>query len=118
MEENVNISYIKNMPQHNFNTTINVAIDSNANIKNILDITTYLFDQRVECGSGKAIISGKIGIKVLYIDTDNMTNTLVDSTNFSETYLDNSITSSTNLNILNSTVLNSLHSGVVGTQTW
>jgi hypothetical protein len=108
MEENLNISYIKNMPQHNFNTTINVAIDSNANIKNILDITTYLFDQRVECGSGKAIISGKIGIKVLYIDTDNMTNTLVDSTNFSETYLDNSITSSTNLNILNSTVLNSI----------
>lgn len=111
MEENekmVQISYAKNMNKFNFNSTVNIQIDNNANIKTVLDINSYIFDQKVECGNGKAIISGKIGIKVLYLDLDNMTNIVTESTSFSETYLDNSITSATYLNMSNATIINNI----------
>ena len=102
MEENsknTKITYTKNLNNFHFNTTISTPIDTNANIKTILNIDSYLFDQKVECGNGKAIISGKVGVKVLYIDSDNMTNTITDSVSFSENYNENSITSETYLNI-------------------
>ena len=106
MEEKTNskISYSKNLTKFNFNTTLNIPIDANANIKNVLDVSTYVYDQKVECGNGKAIISGKIGVKVLYLDTDNMTNTLSHSQGFTEAYTDNSINTETYLNIYNSTI--------------
>ena len=102
MEENsknIKITYTKNLSKFNFNTTLSIPIDTNANIKTILNIDSYLFDQKVECGNGKAIVSGKIGIKVLYVDTDNMTNILTDSVSFSENYADASITNETFINI-------------------
>ncbi|MBR4998612.1 MAG: DUF3794 domain-containing protein, partial [Clostridia bacterium] len=102
------ISYLKNLNKINLNSTINLAIDNNANIKTILNIDSYLFDQKVECGNGKAIISGKLGVKVLYVDTDNFTNTVSETTNFSETIVDQTITSETKMNILNSTILNNI----------
>ncbi|MBE5741142.1 MAG: DUF3794 domain-containing protein [Clostridiales bacterium] len=105
-ENNVKIAYAKNLNKLNFNSTISMTIDSNVNIKSILDISSYLFDQRVECGSGKAIVTGKLGLKVLYIDTDNITNTLSDSQSFSETILDNSITSDCYINIANTSIAN------------
>ena len=111
MEENsksMKITYAKNLSKFNFNTTLSVPIDSNVNIKTILDVNTYLFDHKVECGNGKAIISGKIGVKVLYIDTDNMTNTITDSQSFSDTYLDSSITSETFLNVNNFNIVNNI----------
>lgn len=106
--QNIKISYLKNLNNFNFNTTLNISVDANVNIKNILNINTYLYDKKVECGNGKAIISGKIGVKVLYIDVDNMTNILTDSQNFSETYLNNLITSDTHLNISNSKIMNNI----------
>lgn len=108
MEENTKIAHAKNMNKFNFNTTVSIPIDTNVNIKTILDVNTYLFDQKVECGNGKAIVSGKIGVKVLYLDLDNMTNAVNDSTSFSETYLDNSLTNDTYLNISNATVVNNI----------
>ncbi|MBQ8615745.1 MAG: DUF3794 domain-containing protein [Clostridia bacterium] len=111
MEENaksIKVTYTKNMNKFNFNTTVSMPIDTNANIKTILDINSYMYDHKVECGNGKAIISGKIGLKVLYVDTDNMTNSITDSTNFSETLVDNSITSDTYLNILNSNIISNV----------
>lgn len=111
MDENaksIKVTYTKNINKFNFNTTLSIPIDTNANIKTILDINSYMFDHKVECGNGKAIISGKIGLKVLYVDTDNMTNTISESTNFSETLLDNTITSDTYLNILNTNIINNV----------
>ena len=108
LKENIKITYAKNLSKINFNTVISVPIDANVNIKNILDINSYLFDEKVECVNGKAIVSGKIGIKVLYIDTDNITNTLSDSQSFSESYLDPSITADSYINISNSYILNSI----------
>ncbi len=93
------ITYTKNLNKFNFNSTINIPIDSNTSIKTLLDVKAYLFDQKVECSNGKAIFSGKIGVKVLFLDTDNITNTISDSLNFTETYIDNLINSETYLNI-------------------
>lgn len=102
------ISYMKNLSKINFNTTLNLSIDSNANIKTILDINSYIYDQKVECGNGKAIISGKVGLKVLYVDTDNITNTITESTNFSETVVDQTITIDTKMNVLNANIVNNV----------
>ena len=104
MEDSVKLVHAKNLNKYNFNLTLNIPIDNNVNIKSVLDINTYVFDNKVECGNGKAIISGKVGVKVLYLDTDNMTNILNETTNFSETYLDNSLTSDTYLHINNPTI--------------
>ncbi len=101
----VTITYAKNLTKFNFTTTASIPIDNNANIKTILNVDSYSFDKRVECTSNKAILTGKIGVKVLYIDTDNMTNTLSDTLTFSETILDNSITSDCYLNVSNCNVL-------------
>jgi len=111
MEENsknLTIAYTKNLNKFNFNTTITASIDANASIKTILDINTYIFDQKVECGNGKAIINGKFGMKVLYIDTDNMSNTITETTNFSQTFTDNAITSNTYLNISDAHISNNV----------
>ena len=108
MEENTKITFAKNLNKLNFNSTITIPIDSNVHIKSVVDVNAYTHDEKVECGNGKALISGKISVKVLYIDTDNMTNTVYDTQNFSETYLDNSITTDTYLNITNSTITNTI----------
>ena len=108
MEENTKIIFTKNLNKLNFNSIITIPIDSNVNIKNVLNVNAYIHDQKVECGNGKALITGKISVKVLYIDTDNISNTVCDTQNFSETYLDNSITSDTYLNIYDSTITNSI----------
>ncbi len=102
------ITHTQNLNKFNFNLTANIPIDSNIKIKNLLDINTYLFDQKVECGSGKAIVSGKMGIKALFVDTDNMTNTVSDTINFTETYHDSSITNETYLNISNVNIIHNI----------
>ena len=108
MEEIVKVVHSKNMPKLNFNLTLNISYDSNANIKKVLDVSSYLFDQKVECGNGKALLTGKIGVKVLYLDSENMAGTLTGNMNFNETYVDGFITSDTHLNILDSTIVNSV----------
>ncbi len=106
--ESVKITYVKNLNKLSFNSTISVAIDSNVNIKTILNVDSYLFDTKIDAGSNKAVVTGKIGVNVLYVDTDNITNTITDSQNFSETFVDNSITSDSFINILNSNVLSNV----------
>ena len=111
MEENkdyINIIYTKNLNKQNFNSILNVPVDANVNIKTILNIDSFIFDEKIECANGKAVISGKIGLKVLYIDTDNITNTLTDSQPFSETIVDNSITADCYLNLTNSGIVNTV----------
>ena len=58
MEENTKttkIAYVKNLSALNINTSISVPVDANVNIKKILDIQTYLFETKADCGNGKAI---------------------------------------------------------------
>ena len=106
--KNIKIAHTQNLNKFNFNVTISMPIDTNASIKSILDINSYVYDQKVECGNGKAIISGKIGLKALYVDTDNMTSSISSSSNFSETCMDNAITTDTFLNIYNVNVINTV----------
>ena len=108
IKESTNICFAKNLSKQNINTLISVPIDTNVNIKTILNINTYIFDEKVECSNGKAIVNGKIGLKVLYIDTDNITNTLIDSQPFSETIIDNSISSDCFINLTNISVVNNI----------
>ncbi len=111
MEENqdaIKITYAKNLSKINFNSTINVNIDSNVNIKTILDIDSFVYDKKVESGNGKAVVSGKLGVKVLYIDTDNITNTVTDSQSFSENIIDSSITSDSIINLCNISIINNI----------
>ena len=111
-ENNNKISYAKNLNKQNFSVSVSMPIDNNVNIKTILEIDSYMFDERVECGNGKAILSGKLGVKVLYIDTDNMTNTLNTTTTINETILDNAITNDCFLNIADTKIINQILSKV------
>lgn len=105
MEENklTQTCFAKNLGKLNFTSIISVSVDANANIKTVLDTESYLYDCSVECVNGKMIVSGKIGVRVLYIDTDNISNTVCDSQSFSETLTDSSITADSIINICNST---------------
>ncbi len=95
--------FAKNLNKLNFSSLISVSVDANANIKTVLNTDCYLFDCAVECVAGKMIVSGKVGVKVLYIDTDNITNTVSDSQSFSESLVDESITADSIINICNQT---------------
>lgn len=107
-QDSIKIAYAKNLNRLNFNSTVNMNIDANANIKTILDVDSYIYDEKVECGSSKAIISGKLGVKVLYIDTDNMTNSVSDSVSFSETILDEAITADAIVKLSECNILNNV----------
>ena len=106
--ENLKISFIKNMNKINFNSTISIPIDSNANVKTILNIDSHLIECRAECGLGRAILTGKIGVKVVYVDTDNFTNTISTTQSFSETYTDSSISADCYLNIYKHSIENNI----------
>lgn len=106
--ENLKIAYVKNLSKQNFNTVVSVPVDSNVNIKTILNVSSYLFDQKAECANGKAVVTGKIGVKVFYLDTDGITNTLTDTQTFNETILDSAITSNSFINVLDVFVVNSV----------
>ncbi len=111
MEENldlIKITYAKNLNKLNFSSLISVPINSNVNVKTVLNVDSYIFDEKVECGNGKAIITGKLGVKVLYIDTDNITNIVTDNESFSETFVDESITSDCFINISNASVVGNI----------
>ena len=111
MEDNAKITkitYAKNLQTLNINTVISTPIDANVNIKKIIDVCTYIYDTKTECGNGKAIINGKLGVKVLYVDTDNITNTLTDTQTFSESYTNSTITNDCILNISDCNISHSI----------
>ena len=105
---NFKTAYAKTLNKISFNSTINIPIENNTNIKKILDVSSYLFDTKIECGNEKAIISGKLGVKVVYLDNENSAGTLSSSQNFSETFQDKSITNETYINILNNHIVNTI----------
>lgn len=107
MEDNLTTKtcLTKNLAKQNFNTVLTLSVDANANIKTVLDVEGFLIDSRIDAGSGKATLTGKVGVKVLYIDTDNITNTLTDSQSITETITDSSITTDAYLNATNTNVV-------------
>jgi len=104
MEEpnKIKISHIINLPTINIKSQLNMNIDANTHIKQVLNVETCLIDYQVEPMLNKALIKGNIGVKVIYIDTDNMYNSISDTISFSETLSNESISSSCDINITNS----------------
>ena len=107
MEENLKIVHTKNLNKHDFSLSFNLNVDKNTNVKTILNTNSQIYDLKCECGNGKAIISGKALVKILFLDTDNIPSTITDQQSFSETYLENSITTNTYLNLNSPTIIES-----------
>lgn len=97
--DELKIAKIKTLDTLHFNTNINILIDSNVNIGSIVDIEAYTYDEKIDCASGHASLSGRIGVKVVYVDTDNILNTISDSVPFNEVYSNPAITNTSNITI-------------------
>lgn len=104
MEENngLRIADIANLPTLNVKNQIVMPIDSNANIKQIVSVTACLVDYQIEPSFNKAILKGKLGVKAIYLDTDNIFNTVSDSVSFSETISSENITADCQVGVINS----------------
>ena len=98
----IKITNTTNLPTLNIKSQLNMNIDSNSPIKQIVNIEACLIESQAEPMNGKAIIKGIIGIKVIYVDYDNMFNTLSDSTNFTETLISDKLTNDCQITINNS----------------
>ncbi len=66
-------------------TNFNLNIDNAAQIDKIISITPNVNDVKIEPNKNKANVSGKITLKVVYIDTDGLFNSINDNENFDET---------------------------------
>jgi len=64
MEENITTktSLTKNLNKLSWTSVVALNVDANANIKTVLDTESYLYDIKVEAGSGKAVVSGRLGV--------------------------------------------------------
>lgn len=100
-QNNHKISYVFNLPNLNFKTQMNIAIDSNAHIKNIINVQCYMFDTNLDAVTGKCNVKGKIGIKILYLDVDNVYNTITDETSFSEFVSSQDVTNDCKISMYN-----------------
>lgn len=114
MENNeaIKLSFAKNLNKFNFSTLISVPIDTNVNIKTILNMDSKLIDKKVEPSFGKVNFSGKIMLNILYVDTDNMTNTITETQSFNETIIDPAITAESFVTITSEKVVDSVISFV------
>ena len=103
MDENnvMKISHIVNLPTLNIKSQLNMNIDSNTHIKQVLNIETCLMEWQTEPMSNKTLIKGAIGVKVIYVDTDNIFNTLSDTVNFSESLTNDNISNDSQIDIYN-----------------
>ena len=104
MEENtgIKISHISNLPALNIKSQLNMNIDPNSTIKRVLNVEACIIECNIEPVANKAVVKGTLGIKVMYVDMDNMYNTLSDSTTFSESISSEIISSGCEINVVNS----------------
>lgn len=107
MEENnvTKIANVMNLPPLNVKSQLNINIDSNTNIKQILNIETNLIESQIEAMFNKVIVKGTVGVKVLYTDTDNIYNTISESASFSESIIVEGVTSDCQIDINNAQFL-------------
>lgn len=103
MEENngIKIANVINLPALNLKNQVTINMDSSTQIKQILNIETCLLDYQIEPMLNKALIKGNIGIKVVYVDTDNIYGSVSDTVAFSETLSSNNISIGSEINICN-----------------
>ena len=104
MEENneVTVAYATNLPALNVKSQLNINIDSNTNVKQVLNVETCLIESKIEPMTNKALVKGVIGIKVVYVDTDNMYSSVSDTISFTETLSSELISANCEIYINNS----------------
>lgn len=98
----IKVANTYNLPTLNIKSQLSMNIDSNSPIKQVINIETCLIEAKTESMNGKAIIKGVIGVKVIYIDYDNMFNTISDTINFTETLNSDKLTTDCQIAITNS----------------
>ena len=91
-QNNFKISHLFKLPNLDFKTQMNISIDQNVHIKNIINVQSFIYDCEPSAITGKCNIKGKLGVKIVYLDTDNVYNTIVDETSFLESIVDDNIT--------------------------
>jgi len=104
-QHNHNYAQITNLPTLNIKSQLTLNIDSNTHIKQVLNSEACLIDAQVEPMQHKALVKGVIGVKVVYIDSDNMFNSLSESFNFSETISGENINTESLISISNNQIL-------------
>lgn len=80
------------LPNVNFKTQMNLTVDADTHIKNIINCEAYISDMTTECLSNKCILRGTLGVKIVYVDLDNMLNAVTTSSDFNETVSHESLT--------------------------
>ncbi len=98
----IKITNTANLPVLNIKSQLTMNIDSNSPIKQVVNIEACLIESQAESMNGKAVVKGVIGVKVIYVDYDNMFNTLSDTINFTETLSNDKLSNSCQITITNS----------------
>lgn len=103
MEENnsFNLAYIKNLSPTTFSTNFTIPVDLNANVDKILSVDCSFNERKIDVSNSKAAISGKVTVKVVYLDTDGIINSICSSQAVSENVVNDSITSNSVVQITN-----------------
>lgn len=91
------LSHIIKLPNLDFKTQMNIPIDQNAHIKSVINVQPYIFNTNYECSTGKCDVRGKIGVKIVYLDVDNVCNTISHELDFNESVHDDKISSDTKI---------------------
>jgi hypothetical protein len=98
----IKIAHTTNLPTLNIKSQLSMNIDSNTSIKQVLNIETSLIESQIEPMQNKALIKGTLGIKVVYVDIDNILNSLSETATFSETLSSEHISPNCQINISSS----------------
>jgi len=107
-QNNLKVSQLFKLPNLDFKTQMNIAIDQNVHIKNIINVQSYIYDCELSAISGKCNVKGKLGVKIIYLDIDNVYNTITDETSFLESISDQAITQDCKIYMNNETVSSSV----------
>lgn len=107
-QNDISVCQIFNLENFNFKTQMNLPIDANVHIKTIIDVQTFSYSIDCETSSSKANVNGKLGVKVLYLDTDNVYNTISGETSFSEVVTSNNLSSDCILSLTNENIAHEL----------
>lgn len=87
------LCHLVDLSKWSFKTSFNLPIDTNAKISRVINVQSNLFDMKIVSGSGRADYSGKVCVKILYVDVDGVFNTISENSTFSESIIDDAITS-------------------------
>lgn len=87
------LCHLIDLPKWSFKASFNLPVDTNARVSRVINVQSNLFEVKVVSSSGRTDYSGKVSVKILYVDVDGVFNTLSETTTFNESMFDSAITS-------------------------